>query len=91
MGSDRGTMRLTSAASADVTTVAKLPGGTITAEGPLRAAGDGAVSVAVVSGTGVFAGAHGTLTILAPDGAEDGRQCLSTLLRTGRVIYEPIA
>jgi hypothetical protein len=84
VGSDRGTMRLTSATSANVTTVAKLPGGTITANGPLRAAGNGAVSVAVVSGTGVFAGARGTLTILAPTGPK-------TAVNVYRLSFGPVA
>ena len=84
VGSDRGTMRLMSATSATVTTVAKLPGGTITADGSLRAAGYGAVSVAVVSGTGIFAGAHGTLTILPPTGPK-------TAVNVYRLTYGPIA
>ena len=84
VGSDRGTMRLMSATSATVTTVAKLPGGTITADGSLRAAGYGAVSVAVVSGTGIFAGAHGTLTILPPTGPK-------TAVNVYRLTYGPVA
>ena len=84
VGSDRGTMRLTSATSAHLQTVAKLPGGTITVSGPLRAAGNGAVSSAVVAGTGTFAGAHGTLTILAPTGPK-------TAVNIYRLSYGPIA
>lgn len=77
-------MRLTGARSATLKTVAKLPGGTITASGPLRAAGHGAVSVAVVKGTGIFAGARGTLTILAPTGPK-------TTVNVYRLSYAPIA
>lgn len=84
VGSDKGTMSLTGPASATLKTVAKLPGGTITASGPLRAAGDGAVSVKVVEGTGIFAGAHGTLTILAPTGPK-------TAVNVYRLSYAPIA
>ena len=84
VGSDRGTLTLTSARSANLKTVAKLPGGTITANGPLLAAGDGAVSVAVVAGTGIFAGAHGTLTILKPTGPK-------TAVNIYRLSYRPIA
>ena len=84
VGSDRGTLTLTSARSANLKTVAKLPGGTITANGPLRAAGDGAVSVAVVAGTGIFAGAYGTLTILKPTGPK-------TAVNIYRLSYRPIA
>jgi len=84
IGSDRGTLTLTSATSANLKTVATLPGGTITAGGPLLAAGNGAVSVAVVSGTGLFAGAHGTLTILKPTGPK-------TAVNVYRLSYRPIA
>ena len=84
VGSDRGTLTLTSARSANLKAVAKLPGGTITADGPLRAAGNGAVSVVVVNGTGIFAGAHGTLTILRPSGPK-------TAVNVYRLSYRPIA
>ncbi len=84
VGSDRGTMRLTSATSANVKAVAKLPGGTLTANGPLRASGYGAVTIEVVSGTGIFAGAHGTLTILAPTGPK-------TAVNVYRLTYGPVA
>lgn len=84
VGSDRGTLTLTSATSANLKTVATLPGGTITAGGRLRAAGNGAVSVAVVSGTGIFAGVHGTLTILEPTGPK-------TAVNVYRLSYRPIA
>jgi hypothetical protein len=66
VGSDRSTLVLTAAGGAQMTTVAKLPGGTLVVRGPLSDAGNGAVSVPVVSGTGRFDGARGTLTILKP-------------------------
>lgn len=84
IGSDRSTLRLTSATSARLRTVARLPGGTLTAAGPLQAAGRGAVSVEVVAGTGVFAGARGTLTILAPTDPK-------TAVNVYRLTYGPIA
>ncbi len=84
VGSDRGSMRLTSATSAVLKTVAKLPGGTITVSGKLRAAGAGAVSIPVVTGTGVFAGARGTLTIFAPSGPK-------TVVNVYRLSYVPVA
>ena len=84
VGSDRGTMRLTSATSAHLKTVARLTGGTITVSGRLRSAGNGAVSTSVVAGTGIFAGAHGTLTILAPIDPE-------TTVNIYRLSYGPIA
>ncbi len=85
IGSDRSTMLLTSATRARLKTVAKLPGGTLTVNGMLTAAGGGAVSIAVVAGTGVFAGARGTLTILAAHRPEDGSQHLPSLLRADRL------
>ena len=84
VGSDRGTLRLTSATSAHLKTVTKLPGGTLTVDGPLRAAGGGAVSIVVVAGTGAFAGAHGSLTILAPTNPK-------TAVNIYRLSYGPIA
>lgn len=77
-------MRLTSATRARLKTVAKLPGGTLTVDGPLRSAGNGAVSAQVVAGTGAFAGARGTLTILAPTGPK-------TAVNIYRLTYGPIA
>lgn len=84
VGSDRGTMTLESATRARLKNVATLPGGTLTASGRLEAAGNGAVSIQVVSGTGVFAGAHGTLTILAPTDPK-------TAVNVYRLSYGPIA
>jgi len=84
VGADHGTMKLTSPTSALLKTVATLPGGTIIAGGPLLSAGNGAVSVTVVSGTGLFAGAHGTLTILKPTGPK-------TAVNVYRLSYRPVA
>jgi hypothetical protein len=84
VGSDHGTMRLTSATSAHLQTVVKLPGGTITVSGLVRAAANGAVSSSVVAGTGIFAGARGTLTILAPTGPK-------TAVNIYRLSYAPVA
>jgi hypothetical protein len=84
IGSDRGTMTLTGPRSARLKVVAKLPGGTITVNGLLMAAGDGAVSIPVVTGTGVFAGARGTVTILKPIDPK-------TVVNIYRLSYAPVA
>jgi hypothetical protein len=84
IGSDRSTMTLLSATSARLKVVAKLPGGTVTANGRLMAAGGGAVAVPVVTGTGLFAGARGTLTILKPTGPK-------TVVNIYRLSYAPVA
>jgi len=68
VGSDRSVMVLESPTSALLKTLATLPGGTILFGGRLMAAGGGAVKIPVVRGTGVFAGATGTLTVLRPTG-----------------------
>jgi len=62
VGSDRGTVVLTSARAGSVRGVTKLPGGTLSFRGPLPASGGGG-TIRVVGGTGVFAGARGMLTI----------------------------
>ena len=85
VGSDRGSLVLTTAMVAVMNTVAKLPGGTITVSGPIKALPKGAFSIAVVGGTGIFAGAHGMLTILAPTNPEDGGQHLPPLVRADRL------
>jgi hypothetical protein len=69
VGSDRGTVTYTGAHSATLRAVTRLPGGTLIVRGPVRPIGNGAVVIAVVGGTGAFAGAHGTLTILPPTSA----------------------
>jgi hypothetical protein len=84
VGSDRSTLRLTGIRSARLKTVARLPGGTLTVDGLLKAAAGGAVSVQVVAGTGTFAGARGTLTILAPTDPK-------TAVNIYRLSYGPIA
>lgn len=84
IGSDRSTMLLTAPTSARLETVTKLPGGTLTVSGPLKAAGHGAVSARVVGGTGTFAGARGTLTVFAPTGPK-------TAVNIYRLFYRPIA
>jgi hypothetical protein len=84
VGSDRGTISLTSAMSANIRTVVKLPGGTLTVSGLLRVAGKGGVSSAVVAGTGIFAGARGTLTIPAPTSPKSA-------INIYRLSYGPIA
>ena len=85
VGSDRGTMTLTSATSAHAEDRREAAGrhdhrrraaAGRPATGPSRSP--------VVSGTGVFAGAHGTLTILAPTGPK-------TAVNVYRLSYGPIA
>jgi hypothetical protein len=84
VGSDRSTLVVTASRKARMQTVAKLPGGTITVSGLLSAAGNGAISVPVVSGTGIFEGAKGTLTILKAIDA-------NTAGNVYRLTYGPIA
>jgi hypothetical protein len=84
VGSDRSTLVVTSTVKARMQTVARLPGGTITVSGLLRAARNGAISVPVVSGTGLFEGAKGTLTILKPIDA-------NTAGNVYRLTYGPVA
>ena len=66
VGSDSGTLRLTKKMVAIFRAEARLPGGTIRAEGTLKSIGKGGYAIAVVGGTGQFEGVHGSLTILAP-------------------------
>jgi hypothetical protein len=84
VGSDRSTLVVTATRRARMQTVAKLPGGTITVSGLLRAVANGAISVPVVSGTGLFEGAKGTLTILKPIDA-------NTAGNIYRLTYGPVA
>jgi hypothetical protein len=84
IGSDRSTMTLISPTSARLKVVATLPGGTVTANGRLIEAASGGVSIPVVAGTGVFAGARGTLTILRPTGPK-------TVVNIYRLSYPAIA
>jgi len=62
VGSDRGTVALTGARAGTVRGITKLPGGTISFRGTLATSGRGN-TIPVVGGTGLFAGARGTLTI----------------------------
>jgi hypothetical protein len=84
VGTDRSALVLTAAGRAQMTTVAKLPGGTLVVRGLLSDAGKGAVSIPVVSGTGRFDGARGTLTILKPTGPK-------TAGNVYRLSYGPVA
>jgi hypothetical protein len=60
VGSDVSTYTLVSLAAADVTAVAKLPGGTIQGGGRIRFE-KRRRAISVTGGTGAFAGARGTL------------------------------
>jgi hypothetical protein len=75
-GSTLGTMRFeytirkqctsftkTCVATADFETVTTLPGGTVTANGKALSIARPWITIPVVSGTGRYAGAHGTVTI----------------------------
>jgi hypothetical protein len=65
VGIDRSTTTLTGERTARVSGVATLPGGTLRFQGPLREETTGGSLVApVVGGTGVFAGARGTVTVV---------------------------
>jgi hypothetical protein len=61
VGYDEAVVRLTSATRAVVDVVAHLPGGTLHARGTITLGG-ATTTIRVVSGTGAFAGAHGTAT-----------------------------
>ena len=54
----------------DIQTLSKLPGGTITANGSKVSLGHLPYVVPIVSGTGIFAGAKGTV-LIAPSGAAE--------------------
>lgn len=84
VGSDKGTVIYTGQHSARMKAVAKLPGGTLILNGPLQPVTGNAVVIAVVGGTGIFAGATGTLTILPPSSP-------STAVNVYRLTYGPIA
>jgi len=84
VGSDKGQLVLTDQMIGIMTTVAKLPGGTITTSGRITALPKGAFSIPVIRGTGIFAGARGTLTILAPTDPK-------TAVNIYKLSYGPIA
>jgi hypothetical protein len=84
VGSDKGSLVLTNQMVAIMTVIAKLPGGTITVSGRITALPKGAFSIPITSGTGIFAGARGTLTILAPTDPK-------TAVNIYRLTYAPIA
>jgi hypothetical protein len=69
VGSDRGTLTLTSANSVRIDVTARLPGGTLRVRGPLRTLANGGQRYPVVGGTGRFAGARGTVTVRPLSGA----------------------
>lgn len=63
VGSDTGTLTLVSARVVDAKVAVKLPGGTLKASGRTREQG-GSDMIAVVGGTGDFAGARGTVEVI---------------------------
>ncbi len=63
VGSDSATTTLTATRSARVSGVVTLPGGTLTVRGKLEEQADTTYVAPVVSGTGAFKGARGTVTI----------------------------
>jgi hypothetical protein len=64
VGSDRATERLVSRGNATIDGVTRLPGGTLHVKGRLSADAQGRATAQVVSGTGRYDGATGTLTIV---------------------------
>jgi hypothetical protein len=60
VGSDAYSIVFASAAEAVATATVKLPGGTVRVKGRFRPSDASAISLAVVGGTGKFAGARGT-------------------------------
>jgi hypothetical protein len=63
VGNDYSKQVLTSAKSGRVTGWAKLPGGKLTINGPIKVFGDGRISIPVTAGTGAFAGAAGRVEV----------------------------
>jgi hypothetical protein len=63
VGTDAGTLTFTGAHTATFRGLTRLPGGTLTLSGPVYTLGNGGLVIPVVSGTGGFAGLHGTLTV----------------------------
>ena len=84
VGSDSGSLRVTSTMIPLFVTTARLPGGTILVRGTLKPIGNGAYRIAVVGGTGVFALVRGTLTILKPTNPK-------TAVNVYRLIYPLVA
>jgi hypothetical protein len=64
VGRDRATITLTGPTSARIEGVTTLPGGTLVVRGTLRLQPGGGIVFPVVRGTGRYAGARGTVTIL---------------------------
>jgi hypothetical protein len=62
VGSDVVTLTFQSLTMGAVKVIAKLPGGTLRAAGPISHAGDARATIRVTGGTGVFAGARGTVS-----------------------------
>jgi hypothetical protein len=64
VGTDSGTTLFTSAKDAEFHGTARLPGGTLTLDGPITYLAKGtSQSIPVTGGTGRFAGAHGSLLV----------------------------
>lgn len=84
VGSDRSVLVLLAPSVGRMRTVARLPGGTLTVSGLLTGVGGGRIAIPIVAGTGVFAGARGTLIILKPTDAK-------TAGNVYRLTYAPIA
>ena len=71
VGSDSGTLTLTSRRAGRVDVLVRLPGGTLRVRGQVRLAGGTREIYPVTGGTGRFSGARGTLTVTAlPGGGE---------------------
>jgi hypothetical protein len=64
VGADRATERLVSRGNVSIDGITRLPGGTVHVKGRLRADAQGRATAPVVSGTGKYEGATGTLTIV---------------------------
>ena len=67
VGTDRATTTFSAVRSARIAGTATLPGGTLTVRGRLKEQADSTFVAPVVSGTGAFKGARGTVTINGTD------------------------
>jgi hypothetical protein len=83
VGEDKGWFTLTSKSTAVASGVTHLPGGTLTFKGAIKVV-QGLMTIPVVSGTGLFRGARGTLYV-----GSTGRK--GEAINVYRLTYAPIA
>jgi hypothetical protein len=84
VGRDRATITLTGPSSGRIDGVTTLPGGTLVVRGAMRLQPGGGIVFPVVRGTGRYAGARGTVTIL---GSSDPLRAVNVY----RLVFPPKA